>query len=92
MLHNKRRKSKGENYGDFKDLHARNDARKDAGSLTFVLSALCGRTKYKALSTKVKEPHLKLVISVGLLTNEGRYVEIVGACTHHRPREIVGRP
>jgi hypothetical protein len=28
MLHNKRRKSKGENYGDFKDLHARNDARR----------------------------------------------------------------
>jgi len=27
MLHNKRRKSKGENRGDFKDLHARNDAR-----------------------------------------------------------------
>jgi hypothetical protein len=30
MLHNKRRKSKGENYGDFKDLYARNDARRDA--------------------------------------------------------------
>jgi hypothetical protein len=27
MLHNKRRKSKGEKRGDFKDLHARNDAR-----------------------------------------------------------------
>jgi len=27
MLHNKRRKSKGENRGDFKDFHARNDAR-----------------------------------------------------------------
>ena len=29
MLHNKRRKSKGENWVDFKDLHARNDARQD---------------------------------------------------------------
>ena len=29
MLHNKRRKSKGENWVDFKDLHARNDARYD---------------------------------------------------------------
>ena len=28
MLHNKRRKSKGENHASFKDLHARNDARK----------------------------------------------------------------
>jgi hypothetical protein len=27
MLHNKRRKSKGENYANFKDLHARNAAR-----------------------------------------------------------------
>ena len=27
MLHNKRRKSKGEKLGDFKDLDARNDAR-----------------------------------------------------------------
>jgi hypothetical protein len=26
MLHNKRRKSKGEKHGGFKDLHARNDA------------------------------------------------------------------
>jgi hypothetical protein len=28
MLHNKRRKSKGENTADIKDLHARNDASK----------------------------------------------------------------
>jgi hypothetical protein len=27
MLHNKRRKSKGEKRADFKDLHARNDAK-----------------------------------------------------------------
>jgi hypothetical protein len=27
MLHNKRRKSKGEKRGHIKDLHARNDAR-----------------------------------------------------------------
>jgi hypothetical protein len=30
MLHNKRRKSKGEKRGDIKDLHARNDASKRA--------------------------------------------------------------
>jgi len=40
MLHNKRRKSKGENRGDFKDLHARNDAKTHTGSSIFVLGAL----------------------------------------------------
>jgi hypothetical protein len=33
MLHNKRRKSKGENHGKYKDLHARNDARKPCTGL-----------------------------------------------------------
>jgi hypothetical protein len=32
MLHNKRRKSKGEKHGEIKDLDARNDASKDAGA------------------------------------------------------------
>jgi hypothetical protein len=31
MLHNKRRKSKGENSHDFKILHARNDASRQTG-------------------------------------------------------------
>ena len=51
MLHNKRRKSKGENHANFKDLHARNDARQDTGSLNFVLSAC---PKNQAQSTKFR--------------------------------------
>ena len=34
MLHNKRRKSKGENRADFKYLHARNDASERAPAET----------------------------------------------------------
>jgi hypothetical protein len=43
MLHNKRRKSKGEKLVDFKDLHARNDARHDYGITMIHIPKKVGR-------------------------------------------------
>ena len=68
MLHNKSRKSKGENHADIKDLHARNDASNQeqkqharAGKPTLLLHALAN------------------FVLVRFLANERRDVEIVNA-------------
>ncbi len=128
MLHNKRRKSKGEKRVDFKDLHARNAATNrtsiDRGERLFLIhfpvvichfsfgvrrldAALAWNTHTREQSG-VKPPHSKNKKGrpqrpsldardkrslVSLLSNESRDVEIVNAWgSHHRPREIVGRP
>jgi predicted RNA-binding protein with PUA-like domain len=54
MLHNKRRKSKGEKRGDFKDLHARNDARKmSRNDLCVLYFELCEKNQVQ--SSKYKD-------------------------------------
>lgn len=94
MLHNKRRKSKGENHANFKDLHARNDARQDTGSLNFVLSALheiqvkAQSSKFKVLRTCILRSDVQsafLRMKVGTSRSSTRGVPIIG-----RGRSSVG--
>ena len=84
MLHNKRRKSKGEKRVLIKDLHARNYA-----------SESHRRTQMNTTQNPCPPAFVCGVapLLVGFLANESRDVEIINArTTHHRPREIVGRP
>src|SRR5262249_39296232 len=84
MLHNKRRKSKGEKRVLIKDLHARNYATKPPQM---------NADEHESGSVSIGVHPWRNSVLVGLLSNESRHVEIINTrSSHHRPREVVGRP
>ena len=76
MLHNKRRKSKGEKRGDFKDLHARNAAMRrrsiDSGGWLFWIHFPVVICHFSFVILFVPRPSALLSLQATEMTNEKR--------------------